>query len=255
MVVGVTILHKLMYVLHHSLNVISVYEITSHFKLKDEIKMDGLGEPCDMAACPLNGCLYITDSKNNCVWRLQASDAKITKWMANIYEPFTISVCSNGNVLMVQQPNTVVEYNVEGFIVEKCKVGYLPKIEDIQHAVENEQRHFIVSHGGVRDKVHAVCEVSKDGGLLRSYGSNPSDGAQQMRSPRHVAVDDQDRVYVVDASNDRVLQLDKKFHTVLRLPCTAGSQPLRLAINNGKILIGNHPAVDIFQTCDTRRYM
>lgn len=253
MVVGVTILDTLMYVAHHGLNVISVYKTAPTFKHMKEITVDGLSEPFDMAACPLNRCLYITDSENKCVWKVQAADGKATKWMENIFDPFTISVSSKGNVLMVRQPNTVAEYNVEGAVVEKCRVDYVPKIEDIQHAVENEQGNFVVIHGGQRDKVHAICEVSKDGGLLRSFGSDPGNGAQQLRNPRHVAVDDQDRVYVVDAFNDRVLQLDKRLQTVLKIPCSARSQPLRLAINDGQILIGRYGAVDVFSTSDTRR--
>lgn len=58
--------------------------------------------PCDIAACQKEQCLYISDHKERCIWRIQINDyvQRPIKWLTDIEEPFTLSVSSGGCLLI-----------------------------------------------------------------------------------------------------------------------------------------------------------
>ena len=60
-------------------------------------------------------------------------------------------------------------------------------------------------HGGPADRVHRVCTVSAEGHeIVRSHGGPRGSDTGQYNGPAHLAVDDNEFVFVADMRNRRV---------------------------------------------------
>ena len=76
------------------------------------------------------------------------------------------------------------------------------------HAIQLTSGEFIVCHGRGNDPVHRVCKISSDGRhIVQSHGGQPGSDTGQYNGPWHLAVDDNEFVFVVDAINRRVTLL------------------------------------------------
>jgi len=76
------------------------------------------------------------------------------------------------------------------------------------HAIQLTSGQFIVCHGAIGDAVHRVCTISADGQeIVRAHGGQRGSDTGQYDRPRHLAVDDDEFVFVVDADNRRVTLL------------------------------------------------
>ena len=63
-------------------------------------------------------------------------------------------------------------------------------------------------HGDQDDPIHRVCKVSEDGRhIIDSHGGQPGSNICQLDLPFHLAVDDNELVFVVDVFNRRVTLL------------------------------------------------
>ena len=76
-----------------------------------------------------------------------------------------------------------------------------------RHAVETSSGSFIICHGWKDDSLNRVCEMTKDGRIIRSYTCHPVEIEHgQLNTPLHVATDVEGHVYV--CFNYRVLILN-----------------------------------------------
>jgi len=76
------------------------------------------------------------------------------------------------------------------------------------HAIQTRSGQFIVCHGALGDAVHRVCMMSDDGRhIVHSHGGQPGSDTGQYDGPVHLAVDDNEFVFVADVNNRRVTLL------------------------------------------------
>ena len=76
------------------------------------------------------------------------------------------------------------------------------------HAIQPTSGQFIVCHGARNDQVQHVCLVSADGReIVCSHGGQPGSDTDQYNEPGHLAVDDNESVFVADLNNRRVTLL------------------------------------------------
>jgi len=76
------------------------------------------------------------------------------------------------------------------------------------HAIQTRSGQFIVCHGKVDDPVHRVCMMSDDGRhIVHTHGGQRGSDTGQYHVPRHLAVDDNEFVFVADLNNCRVTLL------------------------------------------------
>ena len=77
-----------------------------------------------------------------------------------------------------------------------------------QNAIQTRSGQFIVWHGGADDPVHRVCMISADGRhIIHSQGGHSGSDTGQYQVPFHLAVDDNELVFVADCVNRRVTLL------------------------------------------------
>jgi len=64
-----------------------------------------------------------------------------------------------------------------------------------------------VCHGELGNAVHRVCKISVDGHIIQSHGGQRGSASGQCKVPIHLAVDNNEFVFVVDLRNRRVTLL------------------------------------------------
>ena len=76
------------------------------------------------------------------------------------------------------------------------------------HAIQLTTGEFVVCHGGLDDPVHRVCIISADGRhIVHSHGGQRGSDTHQYDIPVHLAVDNNEFVFVADLNNRRVALL------------------------------------------------
>jgi hypothetical protein len=155
-----------------------------------------------MTSCKYNRCLYISDGSNKCVHRVELQ-GQVTKWSVND-SPAGLSVTAQYNVLVTcYEVCKLKEFTTLG---KQLRVISLQSdIVHPWHAIQLSSGQFVVSHGQYGDPVRRVCKVDVSGDILQSYSQSST--GQQLRVPRHLAVDVDEFIFVADCSNYQVLLL------------------------------------------------
>ena len=159
----------------------------------------------DMTSCEHYHCLYIGDHRVECVHRLDV-DGTATQWPVN-GKPAGLSVNAAHNVIVTcDVVRKIKEFSSHGELLRELT---LP--DDVihpLHTIQSRSGQFIVCHGRRNDPIQRVCMISADGRhIVHSHGGQRGSGIDQYCLPSHLAVDYDERVYVVDVVNRRVTLL------------------------------------------------
>lgn len=247
---GITHLGNNIYILSPSSNSIFVHQDKEPFQKLREIQTKAIKSPVDIASCQKSNCLYVTDQKSSCLWKVNASqNDQIIKCLDGIGEPYTLSVSSDGCVLMTRcgSPSKLETYYPD---TDKGGSIELPEeVDEPQHAVRTSTGNFIVSYGKKDRKFWSLMEVTTSGQIVRRHDSKKT--FQQLNGSYHLAIDINDRVIVVDFYNNRVMLLDSKLNwarTLLTRDRHGIHSPKRLCFvrPNNQLIVKNRKTVDIY---------
>jgi len=158
-----------------------------------------------MTSCEHNRCVYISDHTGECVHRLGVQGA-VTRWTVNDI-PFGLSVNAAHNVIVTcYVVRKIKEYSSRGDLLREL---VLPDdVINPSHAIQTRSGQFIVCHGARDDPVRRVCMMSDDGRhIVHSHGGQPGSDTGQYIVPWHLAVDDNEFVFVVDLISRRLTLL------------------------------------------------
>ena len=113
----------------------------------------------------------------------------------------------------------IKEFTTDGHIV---RTVYLPgDVINPWHTVQMQSGQFIVCHGDRDDTVHRVCMISANGRhIVHSRGGQPGSHTYQYDVPAHLAVDNNEFVFVADLNNRRVTLLSPTLHYVRQVVST-----------------------------------
>ena len=183
---------------------VEVYDVIT-YRLQRRLTVPNARNFTDMTSCEHNRCMYIGDYIGECVHRLDVQVA-VTQWAVND-APGGLSVNAAHNVLVTCPfVRKIKEFSSHGHLLRELT---LP--DDVirpRHAIQTRSGQFIVCHGGRYDPVHRVCMISADGRhIVHSHGGQPGSDTDQYDVPTHLAVDDNEFVFVVDRDNRRVTLL------------------------------------------------
>lgn len=119
-----------------------------------------------------------------------------------------MSITKNHNLLVtLENLRKVEEYTSDGHLVRKLELDC--RICQPQHCVELSTGQLVISHCGHLPPQHRVCIVTYVmGRILISHGGTRGSGAGQLNTPRQLAVDKHDNVFVIDWYNDRTIGTD-----------------------------------------------
>jgi len=206
-VAGVTSLADEVYVLRQKeRDQVEVYDVTN-YRLQRRLTVPYIQGLTDITSCEHNCCVYIADVQ--CMYRLTVQGATIG-WAVNDY-PASLSVNAAHNVLATcPSVRKVKEFSSHGYLLRELTLP--DDVISPWHAIQTRNGEFIVCHGRYGDAVHRVCKIRADGlhtRPIKSHGGQPCSGIVigQYNEPRHLAVDDNEFVFVADLNNQRVTLL------------------------------------------------
>ena len=219
-IMGVTLLDGRIYVICDESNIIAVFTSQQPFRRLQDIVVNGLWSPGDIAASVNVGCLYVIDSRP-AVWRISVDNGAVVQWLTGL-DALTVSVTVEDKVVLLVMVNTqgsldernwtwlgeVHVYSSDAVLETVIKLS--PNITNPLSIILTTRKTFIVSCGLSYHEVNRVCEVDMTGRVLKAFGSSPGDGVDQLYEPLHASLDDEERVIVADSSNQRVLLLNKQ---------------------------------------------
>ena len=193
---GVTSLDNEIYVMRwKKREQIEVYNANT-YRFQCSLTVSDIRGFTDMTICEHYRCLYLSDHLVECVHRVELEGVD-TLWPVNA-KPSCLSVNSAHNVLVTcRVVRTIKEFSTRGELVRELR---LPgDVVNPCHAIQLTNGQFIVCHGARDDAVKRVCGVSSDGRhVVQSSPGSDSD------SPAHLAVDDNEFVFLADVNNRRV---------------------------------------------------
>jgi len=205
-VAGVTTLAEHIYVLRpkDGRDQIEEYDASS-YRLQRCLTVPDIRGITDMTSCKHFLCLYISDPNVECIHRLNLK-GNATKWPVSD-KPYSLSVNARHNLVVTcNKVCKVKEFSPRGELVRDVT---LPgDVVNPSHTIQLTNGQFVVCHGRHADAVHRVCVVSADGGQsVCTHGGQRGSDTGQYDVPAHMAVDDNDFVFVADVNNRRVTLL------------------------------------------------
>ena len=160
----------------------------------------------DMTVCERYRCLYVVDPIAMCIHRLGAHGEMHAQWPVGD-KPYGISVHRTHNVLVTcSSVRRIKEFSPRGDLLRELTVPEY--VVNPWHALQLANGHFVVCHGEADDPANRVCTTTADGRrVVHSHGGQPGSDVGRYHVPRHLAVDNNDFVFVVDVNNRRVTLL------------------------------------------------
>jgi len=229
-VAGVTSLADEVYVLRRKeRDQVEVYDVIN-YRLQRRLTVPNIGGFVDMTSCEHYRCVYIADNVE-CIHRLNVQGA-VTQLAVND-KPAGLSVNAAHNVLVTcRDVRKIKEFSSRGNLL--CVLTLPDDVINPRHAIQTRKGEFIVCHGEVGDAVHRVCKISADGGgIIKSHGGQPGSGNGQYDWPFHLAVDNNEFVFVVDVGNHRVTLLSPTLDYIRQVvsPDDLKRLPMRLCLD------------------------
>jgi len=204
-VLGVTSLGEEIYLLRKKdVDQVEVYDVIS-YRLLRCLTAPNTRSFGDMTSCKHFLCLYIADPHVECIHRLDLQ-GKSTQWPVND-RPIGLSVNADHNVIVTcRRVRKIKEFSPRGDLLHDV---ILPDdVINPWHVIQLTNGQFIVCHGDDDDPMNRVCKVSEDGAhIINSHGGQPGSNIGQYYEPTHLAVDDNEFVFVADFCNLRVTLL------------------------------------------------
>jgi len=210
---GVTLLNSELYVLRdRDDDQVDVYSTATEFTLLRCLSVPQLRgiDIQDVTSCAHKLCVYISDHGNACIHRV-GLDRSVTKWPVMAGSPWGLSVTRRSNLLVtccdLSQNGKLVELSGDAGVCVR-EIMLEPVVEQPWHAVQLDSGQYLVCHG-VTPGNSALGQITEDGRVVRT---NTGDGG--LTRPYHVAVDDDEFVFVADAFHKRIVLYDRSLNYV-----------------------------------------
>jgi len=204
LVAGVTLLAGEIYLLRwKERDQVEVYDVIT-YRLQRRLTVPNACEFTDMTSCEHNRCVYIGEYDKD-VHRLDVQGA-VTRWAVND-TPWGLSVNAAHNVLVTcLTVRKIKEFSSHGDLLRELTLP--DDVTGPRHAIQTRSGQFIVCHGGYGHPVRRVCMISADGRhIVHSHGGQRGSDTDKYDVPAHLAVDDNEFVFVADSDNRRVTLL------------------------------------------------
>jgi len=183
---------------------VEVYDVITYSLLRC-LSVPNARSFADMTSCEHYHCVYIADHIIMCIHRVDVQGAT-AQWPVND-KPHRLSVTKAHNVLVTcYDVHKIKEFSSHGSLLRQMSLP--DDVVKPLHAIQLTTGQFVVCHIDVGDAVHRVCVLSDDvTQIVHSHGGPRGSDTGQYNVPIHLAVDDNEFVFVADLGNRRVTLL------------------------------------------------
>jgi len=200
-----------------------------------------------MVECAINNCLYVSIEDTYyghhiCKVAIDQNNT-LTAWSVNSVgsAPLGLSVTSSHNLLVAfSNKSMLLEYSPDGQQIRQINLQRAGITNPI-HSVQLSNGQFGIVHRRHRGPKHQFSVVNTTGGkLIQSYSGD----AGELSEPQGIAVDQQqDRLFLVDRNNNRILVMDSNSLAAYPLPLPAdcalnGPHSIYFDAKNSRLYIG-----------------
>ena len=257
---GLVQLLRNIYIACISKSALIVYEAEFPYTRLEDIAIEELTYPRDMAACCVCKCIYVSDKIARRVWRVRQNDRKVEIFINNLKGGASLSMMSNGNLLVLDKSDLCI-YASDGKHLQTMKLP--DELVEPHIAIATGHDTFLISHGESCG-LHRICEITPKGDILRTYGHLNGPGIGQLDWPVHMTLDNEGRIIVLDAINVRFLLLDSKLRLlrvlISRQDGVAPTLRMCYVKDTGNLLVGTimtieNGGVDIFRIRDVEKLL
>ena len=164
-VCGVAVIDNFLYVVCGGSSIISTYSADTLSPISEDIHVEGMTHPTDMAACGHDRQLYVL-TVSGCIYRVSTQvPSQYEQWLTvqSNGDVYGISVTSR-RVLVTSSRRSLHQYSTTDR--QLVRVVPLPEfVRNLYHAVESARERFIIGHWGTEqsEKQFAVskrCSLS-----------------------------------------------------------------------------------------------
>jgi len=230
----------------------SVFNSRPPFSRQEDIQVEGLNDPIDIAVCNTKSSLFISDGgTENAIWRVNLTAVKQTdKFLAMQWRPFSLSVNNSRLLITPRDGESLYVYGDDG---QEAHHIPLPGYMYASHAVESTQKSFIVSYYNryIDDSSHvshSVSEVDLNGRIIRSF--NDDIDLIQFNWPHYMVLYN-NHVIVADMDNDRIILLKSNLQLKrILINSLNRERPERLCMTASRLLAVSYlysTKIDIYQ--------
>jgi len=163
-VCGIAVLNNVVYVVCAGSSIISTYSADTLSPISEDIHVEGMTLPRDMAVCRHDRQLYVL-TQFKCIYRVSTQvPSQSEQWLTvqSTGGVCGISVTSRRVLVTSSEPASLHQYNTTDR--QLLRVVRLPQfVMEMWHAVESTRETFIVGHRGVAQLQYAVskrCSLS-----------------------------------------------------------------------------------------------
>ena len=199
-------LHGVVYIVCEVSSAIIRFDAVTHQRQTD-ITVKDLIAPFDIAACEHTSSVYVS-AADKCVWRVSSDGEHIGRrlqWSpSDTFKPWTLSLTSSRLLVTSRDTKQLRQFDAVG---DELRQVDLPDDMKPYHAIESLTGTFIVSHENTQLKQDQVSEVNTEGQVLRQFSGSR---LIPLGDARHVTVDSQGNIFVVDRNTGRILLLDSQ---------------------------------------------
>lgn len=200
---------------------IHIFDDRHPFNLQNKVETKETEDPADIASSEKEQCLYVSYPSGKCVWKITRdsnNQHNIIKWLTTDYAPFNLTVSKYDQSLVILSSSALMIYGSNAELIRSIQ---LPKeIAHHRHAVETSFGNIIIIHKWTdekevesqlnilqRERRWIVSELTSDGQVvIRRF--IPLNETQKLNFPTYFELDSDERVFVSDDLNRRVILLD-----------------------------------------------
>jgi len=209
---------------------VEVYDDIINYRLQRCLTVPDAKGFIDMTSCEHYHCVYIADPFIECIHRLDIQGAA-TRWPVND-KPNGLSVNAAHSLLVAcNRVRKIKEFSSHGNLLRELTLP--DDVTTPWRGVQLTNGQLVVCHGEF-DAFHRVCMISADGRhIVHSHGAQPGSDTGQYNVPVHLAVDNNEFVFVADLHNRRVTLLSPTLHYVRQVVSSdkLKGYPLRLYLD------------------------
>lgn len=209
MITALTSLENKLYVASRAS--IAVYQIDTYHQLNSLVQPN-IGYVSDMASSETHRCIYIADSVNRRVHKLNTtteSDNSLTSWSVN-YGPDCLSVDLDSNVIVTfRYWSKINVFTSDGEFVKEIPV---PANSHPFHAIQLTADMYLVSLGVLNNK---IITVNSNGTVQLTFNGTGMQGNHVHRFERLAMING--RILVTEANNGWVYMLSLKLRYIDRV--------------------------------------
>lgn len=260
-ILGITKLQNKIYVLygvndsHRYINTIDIIEDQPPFQLVKKVECKDIRNCRDIVSTDKLNCLFVSDTWNRCILKVSVDDYRVTRWLSKVGESFTLSVSSDGHLLVLRdgQPSSKLEiYGLDAKLIRSVILS--TDIVCPVHVTQIQSEQFFVIHR-LRDANSGswvVSQISSDGMITNQFNAKKESGLTLCSCDMSVDSDNQ-RLFVADSESQNVVELDlnslRYIGILLAKEQKATSNPHRLYYDVCKkmLIIGHSNSLEIYE--------